>query len=336
MSDARGAHEPTSHPPFFIGGLDRVGKTLLRSLLVAHPDISVPAVGSNMWTLFFGRFGSLADRDNLERCLSEMLRYRHVAFLQPDVARIRRELAAGPATYARLFALFQAHHAEREGKPRWGDQTGLVEAYADEIYAAYPGVRMIHMLRDPRDRYEASLALWPKGKGRVGGATARWLYSVGLAERNVRRYPDRYLVVRYESLVLEPEPTLRRISEFLAIDYRPGMLTMEAAPTYLEKSRQLGAVPAEGPPISTAFVGRFRDAVSPRELAFMQLFLGRRMSEHGYPPEPLGLSVLDRAQFLVRDAPANAARMTAWRVQQELQRRYPERFGRRPPRDKIR
>ena len=43
--------------PIYIGGLDRCGKTTMRAFLVSHPNIAIPAVGSNMWTYFYGQFG---------------------------------------------------------------------------------------------------------------------------------------------------------------------------------------------------------------------------------------------------------------------------------------
>src|SRR5512146_167966 len=142
----------TTQGPIFIGGLDRCGKTLLRALLVSHPRIAIPEIGSNYWTFFYGQYGDLAKSENFERCLGAMLRYTHVSLLQPDVERIRREFHQGPATYARLFQLFNEQYAEREGKPRWGDQSGLIEQYARQVLSAYAGSKMIHMLRDPRDR----------------------------------------------------------------------------------------------------------------------------------------------------------------------------------------
>ena len=138
--------------PIFIGGLDRSGKTTLRAYLHSHPRIAIPAVGSNMWTYFYNQYGDLKDAGNFERCLSDMLKYKHVVFLEPDPDRIQREFWQGPPTYAHLFSLFLVHFAERENKPRWGVQTGLIERYADQIFSAYPGVKIIHMLRDPRGR----------------------------------------------------------------------------------------------------------------------------------------------------------------------------------------
>ena len=43
--------------PIYIGGLDRCGKTTMRAFLASHPRIAIPAVGSNMWTYFYGQYG---------------------------------------------------------------------------------------------------------------------------------------------------------------------------------------------------------------------------------------------------------------------------------------
>jgi len=322
----------TGNGPIFIGGTDRAGKTLLSALLASHPRISVPAVGSNLWTLFYGRFGDLADSANLERCLSEMLRYKHVRFLAHDLDRVRRDLAAGPPTYARLFALVQEQHAERAGKPRWGDQTGLIEGYADAVLAAYPDAVMLHMIRDPRDRYDASLTMWPEGRLRVGGATARWLYSAGHARRNLARHPARYRVIRYEDLVAGPEAVLRELCAFLGETYAPDMLTLRGMPTYRDKLLAGSPADASGDPvISTAFVGTYRGRIPPRELAFLEGRAGEPMRALGYPPDAVPLRGADRLRYALWDVPLNSVRLAIWHARQAAAMRFPRRAGRTPP-----
>jgi hypothetical protein len=316
--------------PIFIGGPDRCGKTLLRTLLVSHPHIAIPAVGSNYWSYFYGQFGDLKESANFERCLTTMLRYKHARFLRPDADRIRREFWQGEPTYPRLFALFHEHYAEREGKRRWGDQTGLVERYADPILAAYPGARMIHMVRDPRDRYEASLALHPNGKMRVGGATARWLYSVRLAERNRRRYPDRYKIVCYETLVQRPEQTLREICDFLGEEFVPEMLTIGSAVDLRDKREPGANETGQQMAISTAYIGRFREVISKREIAFMQQYASQEMCAYDYDLDPIRFSPGDRLAFALVDWPINLARMIAWRTIEMIQHNFPAQFGRKP------
>jgi Sulfotransferase family len=329
LSSERGT-PPVIRGPIYIGGLDRTGKTTIRAFLASHPNIAIPEVGSNMWTYFYGQFGDLGKTENLERCLEAMLRYKHVRFLEPNPERIREEFSRGARTYARLFSLFLIHYAEREGKQRWGAQTGLIERYADLLFEAYPGIKIIHMIRDPRDRYEASLALWPGGKGRAGGATARWRYSIRLAERNLRRYPTDYLVVRYEDMVLDTEKTLRDVCGFLGETFRPEMLSMPGAARRRGKLMRGSWQQSEGNPLSSEFIGRFRGRVHRRELAFMQLHAGRKMRTYGYIPDRLNLGLSDWILFAALDWPNQFSRMAAWRGTEELQQRFPAFVGRKP------
>jgi hypothetical protein len=316
--------------PIYIGGLDRCGKTTMRAFLVSHPNIAIPAVGSNMWTYFYGQFGDLGQSDNFERCLQALLHYKHVRFLQPDPDRIRQEFWQGPPTYARLFALFLIHFAEREGKPRWGAQTGLIERYAPRLFAAYPDLKIIHMLRDPRDRYEASLARWPAGKGRAGGAVARWLYSTRLAEKHVRNFPQQYKIVRFEAMVSQPEQTLRDVCAFLGETFQPAMLRMEGA--LRQRDRLLkGTTLAPGQiPVSPAYIGGFRGKVPQQEIAFMQLHASRKMQAHGYQPDPINFSWQDRLKFTLTTWPNQAVRLGAWLTMETFQQHFPGWVGRKP------
>lgn len=321
--------------PIYIGGPDRCGKTTMRAFLASHPNIAIPDVGSNMWTYFYGQYGDLGQVSNFERCLNDMLHYKHVRFLQPDPNRIRQEYWQGPPTYARLFALFLIHYAEREGKPRWGGQTGLIERYADLLFAAYPGLKIIHMIRDPRDRYEASLARWPNGKGRAGGATARWLYSVGLAERHQQQYPDQYKVVRFESMVSDPEETLREVCAFLDETFVPAMLTMAGAPKHRDRLSKEANIGPGLCPVSTEFIGLFRQRVPKLEIAFMQRRAGRKMLTYAYTQEPLQFTLGDWLGFWMVAWPLNLGRMMAWWLVEAIQQNFPARLGRKPGRRMI-
>ena len=88
----------------------------------------------------------------------------------------------------------------------------MIEALADRILAAYPPAKFIHMLRDPRD-CAAAMMERRSGKEDRGSLTA-WVHSARLAQRNMQRYPDSYMTVQYETLVRQPEQTLRQVTVF--------------------------------------------------------------------------------------------------------------------------
>jgi hypothetical protein len=206
--------------PVFIGGLAFSGKTPLRIALSAHPHLELTR-RTAMWSRYHGRFGDLSDDGNLDRCLSEMLADPGIAALQPDRAGVRERFAAGPPTYAHLFAAIHQQHAGRVGKPRWGDQMGMLERHADLVLSSYPTARMIHMIRDPRARYRAAGRAHRQLPGKLGWETARWRHSADLALRNRRHFPERYRILKYEQLCAEPEPTRREVCAFIGEDYSP-------------------------------------------------------------------------------------------------------------------
>ena len=124
---------------------------MLCELLEAHPNIAMTR-RTNFWTLYLNQFGDLGRAENFERCLAEMMAFRRMQIFCPDPHRLRREFERGEKSYTRLFELLQIQRAERLGKTRWGDKSLNSERFAGAILAAYPGAKMIHIIRDPRDR----------------------------------------------------------------------------------------------------------------------------------------------------------------------------------------
>jgi hypothetical protein len=208
--------------PIFIGGLSSSGKTPLRIVLSAHPDLSLTRK-TYLWDRYYGRFGDLRDRRALDRCLRAIAADPSLASLQPDVEAVRRELAGGPPTYACLFGVLHRQAAARLGKRRWGEQLGFVERYADPIFADFPEARMIHMIRDPRDRMASLFREHRPRPGQRGWETAKWRRSAELAARNQLHHADGYRVVAYEALVDDTEATVRTLCAFVGEEYVPGI-----------------------------------------------------------------------------------------------------------------
>ncbi len=299
--------------PIFIAGLERSGTSLIFALLASHPNIAMTR-RTNMWTYFYDQYGDLSRPENFERCLSMMMRYKRLVKLNPDADRLREAFWQGEPTYANLFALLEEQYAERLGKQRWGDKSLNTERYADPIFAAYPEARVLHMVRDPRDRYASVQARWKSRRGGVGAGTAMWLSSIDLAQRNQSKYPARYMIVRYETLAAKPEETLRKICDFVDEPYTEQMLTMRGAESFREQGSNSSYGQRKPGVISTDSIGRFRKVLSPRQIAFIQNKAGEKMLTFDYPPESVQLSLQDRFLFTFTDWPVNQARLLAWRA----------------------
>lgn len=287
--------------PIFIGGLSFSGKTPLRLMLSSHPNIALSR-RTYMWQRYYGRFGDLSRMSDFERCLSAMLADDAIQALSPDPERLRMEYWQGQPGYGRLFGLIHQHFAELNGRRRWGAQIGLIEAYADVIFADYPNARMVHMIRDPRTRHQTAAAKKGTRAAATGWETARWIRSAELAARNLACYPDRYLIVNNEELAADPETVVRRVCDFIGEQFEPAMLSAESAIRFSEGKADKST--------------KSTKALSRRDIAFTQAYAGRYIAALGYDVRPLNLSWKDRVLFNIVDRPANLASMWAWRTLQ--------------------
>lgn len=264
--------------PVYVTGASRSGKTLLRWILSSHSNILLTR-RTDLWSRFLDRFGDLSNSENLERCLDALLVRKQVVALDLDRSQILHAFTSGPPTYDHLFRIVHEHAARRVGKRRWGEQSEGIECCVAAILRAHPDARIVHVVRDPRDRYEAIVERDGRKPARLARTTAEWLASARRASHHASCHPRQYTVIRFERLVREPEAQIRALCDFVGERYEHSMLQMPGARRY-DAYR-------EGPhstPLSVGFLGRGAALLRPRELAFVQRAAADEMREHGYEP----------------------------------------------------
>ncbi len=142
--------------------------------------------------------------------------------------------------------------------------------------------------------------------------------------------PDRYLTVRYESMVGQPEQTLHRLCDFLGEEYTVDMLTMAGAPEFRAKiSKGLDLAPDQTP-VTSDYIGRYRQGVPEQDIAFIQAHAGRQMRDFDYQMEAIDFSLGERLRFNLLTRPRGLASMWIWLGLEKLQHRFPGRVGRTP------
>lgn len=303
--------------PIFVAGLERSGTSLMYALLASHPNLAMTR-RTNMWTYFYDQYGDLSQPDNFERCFTMMMKYKRLVKLQPDPDRIRKEFGQGEMSYARLFSIIEGHYAERVGKPRWGDKSLNTERYAEPIFAAYPEAKILHMIRDPRDRYASVLKRWKVRRGDVGAGTAMWLSSVSLAKENQKRFPEQYMIVRYETLVAQPEEMLQKICDFIGEDFAPQMLTMKGAKTFRDQGSNSSYGQRKPGVISTNSIGRYNQVLSARQIACIQSFAKQEMLSFDYELDALEMPWKEKLRLIMADWPRNLVLLHSWRIRETM------------------
>lgn len=254
-------------------------------MLVSHSRIVIPP---ETWFLL-----SLVDQFPLDRALDGNELRRALALMTsdyrwPDMKISAEDLAnrANQLVSPRvrdLADLVYGRHLKGSGKVRWGDKTPPYVKIIPQLCRLFPGARFIYLVRDGRDVTKSIQKLM------MYGMTVRQ-NSIEWTEANrwehkwaVSGYADRILPVRYEDLVLDPEPTLRGICEFIGEQYEPQMLAWQDS---IERT-----LPARERHIHTKLtrnmhrddVERWRREMNASELFVAEALMGRDLRQFGYP-----------------------------------------------------
>ena len=296
--------------PVFIGGLDRSGKTYMRFMLESHSEF-IFSKRTNLWPNYYQKYGSLETQDNINRCLDALAKNKHILALEPDFDHLRNEFLAGEKTYERLFEIIHHQYANKHQKRFWGDQTEFLERFAPNILSAYPNAKFIQMIRDPRDRYQAILEKSIKKHG-IGVATSRWLSSARFAKKYQANYPERYQVVRYETMVTQPQSTMKEICSFLGIEYEPAMVELKDVPRFQDKINSDSV--HNNSPLSAEYIGKFQKTLTVSQIDFIQNLCKEGMQWLDYPLVPTSYIWTERIKYKFLFWPANILKMYGWQM----------------------
>jgi len=302
-------------------GVRRSGTTLLRVMLDRNPTLAVPDESYFVPQLARRHrtpVDPVAFVDDLRR-LPTLVEWG----LAPDAvaARLRDGMTSGEA----IGAVFAAYAAER-GKPRWGDKTPLYLQHLDVLERLFPDARYVHLIRDGRDAALSFLSV-PEGLMTEGwghpsdaqGFACQWASEIQSARSlGTRVGPDRYLELRYESLVADPEGELRGVCLFADLEFGVGMLDYVGRTGSARKAHQqrLNEPPREG-------VRDWRTEMAPDARRAFEDVAGGMLDALGYEVERKGKDRLRIAAYRTRTA--------AWRGLGAVVQRSPLWARRHPP-----
>jgi len=260
-----------NNSPIFIGGAGRSGTTLLRVILDSHPNITcgpelkVTPLVADLWHKF-----QTAHLPPLKQYL-----------LTPtDINLVFREM---------LLSLLEKYR-QQSGKARIAEKSPNNIFFFQHLHMMFPESPLIHVIRDGRDVVCSLLTMnWinPQTGRRVEYTTdARkaaeyWASAVAMGRRASQNpsIRPRYLEVRYEDIVLNPEETLRKLFSFLGEPWDPAVLA------YHQTERNLaGESSAEqvSKPLYSASIGRWQKDLCPADREAVMEAAGKLLVDLGY------------------------------------------------------
>jgi hypothetical protein len=294
-------------------GVGRSGTTLLRVMLDRNTTLAIP-YETFFVTALAHRHGRNPKIDDFVDDLGRFYQLYEWGIAPEDV---RPRLREGMTTGEAIAAIFEVY-AEREGKPRWGDKTPLYMQQLPLLERLFPDALWVHLVRDGRDAALSFLDL-PEGfSGRtwaqprtVAQFAARWRTEILAARQLGSQVGDRYLELRYEDLVAEPERELQRVCAHASLPWEPEMLAYAGTSdvAQMPEHRNLAQPPTPG-------LRDWRNQMSREDARAFEGVAGDVLRSSGYEllePNvryPNGRGRLELARFAVLSRSWNATAAT--------------------------
>lgn len=289
----------------FICGHPKSGTSLLLTLLDSHPQLVVYPEESS----FFRRFAEqtnglpIAEKARLaEELILHIFKWNQdnphpgqADYPDRDYSNVDHERVCNDFSQflddfgneyhhilsSAVIAYGEVSHQLGLNTLRWVEKTPYNEDFAEDIFSWWPDAKCIHIVRDPRDNFSSYRRKQPDWSP-ISFARS-WRQSTQWGWKNQQRYGDRrYLLIRYEDLVEEPEQTIGEIIKFLGIEDDPIL----RRPTRNGKpwgGNSMFGERYEG--VSRNPIGRYKNQLNQDAIANLEASLFPEMNRLGYELE---------------------------------------------------
>jgi hypothetical protein len=273
-------------PPVFIVGCPRSGTSFLYHLLLSAGGFAEFHTQMNVYEVLEPIYGDLGVRKNKEAAMREWLQSKAFRVSGLKAEEIEAKVLAechGAGDFLRIIMDEVAH---KQGVDRWIDSTPTNVPHMLRIQKDFPDALFVHIIRDARD---VALSLdkrswsrplpWDKQKSLLA-AGLYWEWIVRKGRQLGTLLKPRYMEIRYEDLVQQPEETLPAIGNFLKhdLDYeqiqQASIGSVKKPLTSFKEELQEGRFTP---------VGRWKDRFPADQLLEFEKLVGAYLKELGYP-----------------------------------------------------
>ena len=330
QTEPRTLDERAAAPPaLFVSGRQHSGNTVTVCIFEMVPE----CLTVNVEGKFFEQ------RQIVERIRGPEARANRLVdllrFEDRDLAeRTRAHLVAWHEAHAGARAIDVYREAmrfatETTGKKSWVRRATSYIFYAEEILELMPEAKVLYLVRNPYDVCASKKRRAPR-KDRYWGWVTSWNRGLKIATELQRRFPERFMIVRYEDMVSDPTGIFQAIFGFAGVPFEERYLDVP----HVNRSEAKQTRTSETRGLSPSRIYYYTGILSPTELAVVdRLVWKERLLEH-YPNLPhwgrrhpwgarvraLGIAFLSPLAYGFRQVRAIFGKDPAWRVRRLLRR----------------
>lgn len=260
-----------------IGCSGSTGSSLLKTILNRHSQIFA---GPEAAIFAFPQV-----YDNWETCKKKLLKgiknedwqlRKGMILLQPEFGWERPDLEqmiAKSTSFQAFVKAFFDKPLKQTGKAKWVAKTPANAVGMAPFLAHFPKGKIIHTVRNP---YDTIASLMARGINAYA-ATAYYVYNTAAATSN--RGNQRYVEIKYENLVANPEAIIRTLLTFLELPFEAEILVAKHEKR-AEATTMKGWKHEETAAVKTSSIGRFQEQEAAQKELIKAAFSGFSISEN--------------------------------------------------------
>ena len=209
----------------FIVGIWRSGTTLLREVLGMNPEVQVFPEHFVLLKLLEKNifWNENSKREFIDKVITDK---DFFYFAKPDGEKLNQEMHEAKSIEDAILACYKACVKE-PSTVQFVDKNPIYSYYLPQLMQQFPKSKFIWMLREPKDncisRANHSIQYWKN----YSYLAYWWNYTNLQIAQQAEKSPDKFLLVPYDQMVVEPESWVKKICLFLELDFKPDMLAFE-------------------------------------------------------------------------------------------------------------
>lgn len=276
-------------PPVYLLASERSGTNLLRKRITENQRSYFGGSPAHFLASLYYRepyYGSLENDGSFRELIRDALELCYVHFSPWDVEFDVDSVMSGfKETGWRRNSVLLSHYlmqryAEAKGYETYFCKDNNLYEFVDGLTRDIPGVKFVFLHRDPRD-YALSQMNRPRVLQDIFRISRLWEYEQNKCIRHlVTLPPDQIFRVSYEDLIRDEERVIAEVCAFL------GTTLERSAPAITKDNLQVSLHEWKNldKPTMKDNAGKFREKMTPRQLAIVESLCWQPMRYLGYEP----------------------------------------------------
>ncbi len=271
----------------FMIGTQRSGSNLFRLMLNQLPEIAAPHpphILIRLMPLMSG-YGDLSNPETFAQLVDDACRLVESNPVEWEGVTLDRAAIAARCDRHDLFAVMAAIYdtlRDTWGKQAWCCKSLANVKYADQLADRFADAKFIYLYRDGRDVALSFMKAPSEGEKHYYNIALDWNAAQQKALRLRDKAPERVLAVSYEDLTGDEAGTMRRVCEFLGVEYS------DAAMNFHETDEAKRAAGASNlwenvtKPVMKDNTRKFLKQMSEEDVRIFESVAGQSLDELGY------------------------------------------------------